>query len=55
MLSSGTRPVLDPVLTSGAELYLVGVLGGSFLSYPLGRLAIGGSSNCRDTTGRRKC
>jgi len=55
MSSSGTMPVWDPVLTSGAERCLVGVSGGSFLSCPFGRLATGGSSNCPGTSGRRWC
>jgi len=55
MSSSGTMPLWDPVLTSGADRCLVGVSGGSLLSYPLRRLAIGGSSNCPGTTGKRRC
>jgi len=53
--SSSTMLEWDPGLTSAAEHCLVGVLGGSLLSSPLGLLAIGRSSNCLGTTGKRRC
>jgi len=55
MSSSGTMPVWDPVLTSGAQHCLVSVSGGFLLSCPFGRLSIGGSSNCPGMTGKRRC
>jgi len=55
MSSSATMPVWDPVLTCGVEGYLVELSGGSLLSCPFGRLAIGGSSNCAGNTCRRRC
>jgi len=55
MSSSGTIPVWDSVLTSGAELCLVGVLGMSLLSCSFGRLAIGGSSNYPPMIGKLRC
>jgi len=54
MPSSDMMPDWDPVLTSGVERCLVGVSGGSLLSCPFGRLAIGGSSNSPSMVGRMR-
>ena len=43
------------MLTSDVERSLVSISGGSPLSCSFGRLAIGGSSNCPGTIGKRRC